>query len=265
MFKPDNPAERQETMMRKKQDGPSEIVIEQMMRGAAQIWIKGTSPLIFHAMSAKVKAEILTGGCRKNSAEKAATLRHYPREEYRESVYARIGHGPTRLIFPAVAFKCAAVAAVRHLPTSGTNMTQMKQLLWVVGDSVDVYGVPQLHLAVTRQAGLTGAPDVRSRAILPEWCCCVSLRFIMPTMNETSLVRLLDAAGQVIGIGDFRQEKGAGNYGQFQVVEKGECAAIIKAGGIKEQDAALAEPGYYDHETEQLMAMYDAARKRLGK
>ncbi len=249
----------------KKQETGGEIIIEKMQVGSAQVWIKGLSPLIYNAMSAKVKEGILTGSARKSSAEKAASLRHYPIEEYRESVYRRDGGGATRLTFPAVAFKSAAVGAIRHIPNSGTNMTAMRQLMWVLGDQVDVYGVPQLHMAVTKQAGMTGAPDMRTRAIVPEWCCCVTIRFVMPILNETTLARLLDAAGLVIGVGDFRQEKGKGNYGQFQIADKADCAGIIKAGGIKSQDAALESPDCYDRETAELLAAYTAERKRRGK
>ncbi len=250
--------------MKKQEQG--EIIIEKMQVGNAAVWIKGLSPLIYNAMSAKVKEGMLTGSSRKSSAEKAASLRHYPLEEYRESVYRRDDdNGLTRLTFPAVAFKSAAVGAIRHIPNSGTNMTAMRQLMWVLGDRVDVYGVPQLHMAVTKQAGMTGAPDMRTRAILPEWCCCVTLRFVMPILNETTLARLLDAAGLVIGVGDFRQEKGKGNYGQFQIAGREDCDAIIAAGGIEAQDAALEEPTFYDRETAELMAAYVAERKRRGK
>ena len=261
-----NETQTEDGEMAKKQDAGGEIIIEQMQVGNAAVWIKGLSPLIYNAMSAKVKEGMLTGSARKSAAEKAASLRHYPMEEYRASVYRRDDDdGPTRLTFPAVAFKSAAVGAIRHIPNSGTNMTAMRQLMWVMGDKVDVYGVPQMHMAVTKQAGMTGAPDMRTRAIVPEWCCCVTLRFVMPILNETTLARLLDAAGLVIGVGDFRQEKGKGNYGQFQIASKDECAEIIKAGGMKAQDKALEDPTFYDRETAELYASYTAERKRRGK
>jgi hypothetical protein len=137
--------------------------------------------------------------------------------------------------------------------------------MWVVGDMADVYGVPHLHMAVTKQAGITGAPDMRTRAIVPEWCCNLKIRFVMPNLNETTIARLLDAAGLVIGVGDYRQAKGKGNYGQFQIADRAECEAIIKGGGMKAQDAALANPTCYDSETEALLSAYTAERKRRGK
>ena len=73
------------------------------------------------------------------------------------------------------------------------------------------------------------------------------------------------AAGLVIGVGDFRQEKGKGNYGQFQIASKADCAGIIKAGGMAAQDKALENPTFYDRETAELMAAYTKERARRGK
>jgi hypothetical protein len=249
----------------KKQEQGGEIIIEQMRVGVAQVYIKGLSPLIYNAMSEKVKQGLLMGSQRKTAADKAAALRQYPVEEYRASVYRREGDGPTRLVFPAVAFKGAAVGVIRHIPNSGTSMTAMRQLLWVEGEMADVYGEPKLHMAVTKQAGMTGAPQMRTRAILPEWCCCVTVRYAMPMLNETTIARLLDSAGLLIGVGDFRQEKGKGNYGQFQVADKKDCDAIIKAGGMKAQDKALENPTCYDTETTKMLEWYNEERKRRGR
>ena len=247
-----------------KQQG-AEIIIERLSVGEAQVWIKGQTPLIYNAMSEKVKQGMLIGGQRKTAAEKASSLRQYPIEEFRDSVYKRSGDGPTRLVFPAVAFKRGAVDVIRHIPNSGTSMVAMKQLMWVVNDTVDIYGVPLLYMAVVKQAGLTGAPQMRTRAILPDWCCCVTVRYSIPMLTETTVARLLEAAGLLIGIGDFRQQKGAGNYGQFALAEKADCAAIIKAGGMAAQDAALESPECYDVETRELLAWYQDERARRGR
>jgi len=87
----------------------------------------------------------------------------------------------------------------------------------------------------------------------------------MPTLNEITILRLLEIAGMLMGVGDFRQEKGKGNYGQFRLATEDEVAPIIKSGGIKDQDKALANPGCYDSETEALYKLYLDERKRRGK
>jgi len=251
--------------MSKKQNDSGEVTIEQISTGKADIWVRGISPLIYNAMSAKARHELLMPKGKKTTAEKANSLKHEPVEEYRNSVYKREGSGATRLVFPATAFKNAAVGAIRHIPNSGTNMTAMRQLLWVSGDVVDVYGTPQLFMSVVRSSDMNKTPDVRTRAILTEWCCCVRVQYVMPTLNETTLARLFDAAGLLIGVGDFRQEKGKGNYGQFQIVSKSDCEDIIKGGGLKDQDKALKEPSCYDIESRSLLEWFIEERARRGK
>jgi hypothetical protein len=251
-------------MQAKKSEVQGEIVIEQLGVGIANLWIKGVTPLIYNAMSAKVKGELLLPRGKKSVAEKATTMKHEPMTEYRDAVYRRSATGATRLVFPAVAFKNAAVGAVRHI-NAGISMVQMKQLFWVNGDTVDVYGVPQLKMDVVRSADMNKTPDIRTRAIVPNWCCQLSIRFVMPNLNEQSLARLLEAGGLLNGVGDFRQEKGKGSYGQFGLAEKSECEKIISAGGLKAQDAALDKPEYYDKETEELYTWFLAERTKRGK
>jgi len=240
-----------------------EIIIEKMSVGNMSVWIKGESPLIYNAMSNKAWHELLLPKGRKTMADKAQTLKHDPIEEYRNSVYSRIGKGETRLTFPASAFKAAMCNAALEIP--GAKKTQIGRLVWVCGDVVDVYGVPQLYMAIVRSADMNRTPDVRTRAILSTWCCCVTIRFVLPTMTDTAVGRLLETAGLVIGIGDYRQEKGKGNYGQFKVTDKADVEKIIKSGGLNAQDEALKNPVCYDRETNELLAWYQEERKKRGR
>lgn len=250
--------------MKKAQEQQAEIIIEKLGVGVANVWIKGSTPLIYNAMSAKVKGELLMPKGKKSTAEKATTMKHEPLTEYRASIYRRNGDGPTRLTFPSTAFKNAAIGAVRHI-NAGVTMVQMKQLIWVNGDTVDVYGIPKLKMDVVRSADMNKTPDIRTRAILTAWCCKLSIRYVIPNLNETSVARLLEAGGLLNGVGDFRQEKGKGNYGQFALADEAECKDIIKAGGMKAQDAALDKPDTYDAETDELLSWFNEERKRRGK
>jgi len=248
--------------MKKQEQG--EIVIEKLTVGEASVWIKGQTPMIYNSMSAKVMHELLLPKGRKTAADKAQNLKHDPCEEYRASVYrARTDEGPTTLVFPCGALKSAMCNAALEIP--GAKKAQIGRLVWVEGENVDVYGVPSLLMSVVRSADMNKTPDVRTRAILPEWCCRVTVRFVMPTMNETTVARLLETAGLVIGLGDFRQEKGKGNYGQFSLADEADCKAIIKAGGKAAQDKALESPECYDSETKELLAWYMTERKARGR
>ena len=72
------------------------------------------------------------------------------------------------------------------------------------------------------------------------------------------MVNLLSAAGVIVGVGDWRQEKGSGNYGLFRVAQPDdkELLEIMRTGGRKAQFAALETPGFYDKESQDLIQWF---------
>jgi hypothetical protein len=235
----------------------NEISILEVMQGELNVCIVGTSPLIFNAMSEKVRHELLMPAPKKNAAAKAANLKHQPLDEYRNSTYQnREADAATRLNFPAAAFKKALASAALDIP--GAAKAQIGRLVWCIGDRVNIYGVPQMMMAITRSADMNRTPDVRTRAILPEWACRISLRFMKPILKDQTIANLLAAAGFTQGVGDWRQQKGSGSYGQFQLVSDTDpnFVRICKAGGRVAQEKGLESPGFYDEETERLYAWF---------
>lgn len=238
---------------------PSAISVMELDVGVATCLIRGTSPLIFNRMAEKAKRELLLPKGRKTAADKAQNLKHNPVEEFRNSVYRRHAavEGPTTLIFPAPAFKgCMATAA---LEVPGMKKAQIGRLVWVEGTHVDIYGVPELFMSVVRSADMNRTPDIRTRAILREWACEVTLRFARPTLTAQGVATLLAAAGMICGVGDFRQERGKGNYGQFELVgsDDAEYQRIVRDGGREEQDAALDAATPYDADAEEMLAWFN--------
>ncbi len=151
------------------------------------------------------------------------------------------------------------------LETKGTNRTQIGRLVWVQNYSVDVYGVPELFMAIVRSADMNKTPDVRTRAIFREWCMPATIQFVKPQMSEQAIMQLLSNGGIIVGIGDFRQEKGKGNFGQFSVVTEADCKDIIKNGGLKQQDAAIKTPVCFDSDTEELLGWFQEEVGARGK
>jgi len=251
-------------MASKKSEG-TEISVLEVSRGVIEFCVLGNSPLICNAMSAKAKQQLLLPPTKKNAAEKASTLKHQPMDEFRASMYtARDPACPTRIIAKATAFKGALMSAAIDIP--GAAKAQIGRLAYVEGDEIPIFGIPQLLMSVTRSADMNKTPDVRTRAILPKWACRIAIQYTTPLLKEQAIINLLAAAGITQGVGDWRVQKGSGNYGQFSLVspDDKEFVRIIKEGGKNAQDKAIADPVCYDSETEELLSWFHVETKRRG-
>lgn len=242
----------------------TEIQILEINTGRLDFCVLGKTPLILNRMSEKAQRELLLPRGRKNAAEKAASLKHNPLEEYRASVYRDPDESaPTYLLMMATAFKGALRSAAMDLP--GSSKSQIGRLTFVEGQWVPIFGVPQIFMSVTRSADMNRTPDIRTRAILPEWACRVSITFVKPILRDQAVANLFAAAGITMGVGDFRPEKGKGNYGQFELVsEDNEQFQRIMKLGRADQVAAMEEPEPHDAETEDLLSWFDVEVRRRG-
>lgn len=244
------------------------VDIVQVETGTLEVCVLGTSPIVLNRMSEKAARELLMPRGKKNAAEKAVTLKHDPMAEYRASPYRLIDDAaPTLLAFPAAGFKGAMASAALDLP--GTKKAQIGRLTWVTGDRVPLYGVPQLFMAVVRSADMNRTPDIRTRAIIPEWACRLTITFVKPLMRANAVANLLAAGGMYIGVGDGRNEKGKLSYGQFTLVDRDDpkFIEIVKGGGRAAQAAAMEAPQCYDDETASLLGWFDeelAKRSQRG-
>jgi hypothetical protein len=237
--------------------------IDALKQGRVTLRLIGTTPLYFNAMSAKAKRTLLIGGGKKTAAEKRE-LKHHPEQEFRDSVY-RLPTGETLLGFPAPGVKGAMATAA--LETPGVTKTSVQRLIFLPEQKIKVWGKPFLKMDVVRSADMAKTPDIRTRAFLPRWCAEVDIAFVTPTLSVHSVVSLLSNAGAIVGVGDFRQEKGRGSYGTFAVAgdDLGDWAdywAEVTAEGRAMQEAALADPEFADDDTAELMALLQDERTR---
>lgn len=241
----------------------TEISVFEVQRGVMDVCVVGMSPLICEAMSSKVKEGLLLPSGKKSASEKQSTLKHNPYQEFRDSVYKSDG-GPTRIVFPSTAFKGALRSVAIDIP--GTAKSQIGRLTYVEGSYVPIFGVPKLHMAVTRNSDPGRTPDVRTRAIIERWAARFTVTYIKPILRDQIVANLLAAAGMMRGIGGFRPEKGAGDYGQFKLVgvDDPEFTEIVATGGREQQDLALDEPECFDGETLNLLTWFNAEVKRRG-
>lgn len=253
----------------KANDTEQAIIVESVQRASGTFYLLGTSPLILHKMSQKAMHELLLPAGRRNAAQRAATLKHNPIEEYRASVH-RAPHGsefPTRIMFPASCVKAALADVALDLPN--VNKSVVARLTYVTGDYVPVWGIPQLHMGIVRMQDINRTPDVRTRAILSRWAMAATIEWVEPILTRSAIGSLLHNAGIMRGVGEWRPQKGKGSYGQFVLCDKNDSQLreLIKGAGAAVQDAALSNPEPYDDEARELLAWFDeeVVRRHRGQ
>jgi len=201
----------------KTKDGDDVIQIKKIEPDTITVHLLGASPMIMHRFAFKAWQELLLPAAKKNAAAKAESLKHDPLNEFRECCYRNRSEGePTALHYPAGAFSKALAAAALDLP--GATKAQILRLVGVVSTQINIYGVPTLGMDMVRSSDMARTPDVRTRAYLPEWACKVEISYIRSLIGAEQIVNLMDAAGLIVGIGDYRPQKG-GQYGRFSVVD----------------------------------------------
>lgn len=249
-----------ETMSKKTED--TTITIQPLKRGSVKLRIIGVTPLFQNRMANKAKFQLLTGGQKKTKADRAH-IKHDSLREFRDSAEI-LPAGPTALGLRVVAVKASMCTAA--LETPGLTKTSAQRLIYMPGDFVPLYGTPQLRMDVVRSADIARTPDVRTRCFLPRWGAEVEISFITPQLSVQGVVSLLCNAGVLIGVGDFRQEKGKGAFGSFRVIGEGEKDSewddLVKNHGRMVQQSALADPEFADRDTEDLMEHFHSEVKR---
>lgn len=251
-------------MPKKKVD--REIVITAIERGEIEMCILGATPVILHALGPKGRGEILEPSPKKRGAARQVSLKHNVLEEFRQSVYVNRETDETHLCLRGAMFKAATASIPLDVPHMGTSKAQLSRLLYCPQEMVPLYGIPQMMMSVVRNSDMARTPDIRTRAIVPQWACTIRMRFVKPVIREHDVVELVSQAGFIRGVSDWRPEKGSGHYGTFQVVnpDDKEFKSIIKSGGKKAQIKAMENPEPYDQDTETLYEWYLQRLKERG-
>ncbi|MGE3645447.1 MAG: hypothetical protein AB7F96_16485 [Beijerinckiaceae bacterium] len=233
----------------------TEVQITALQRGTVRLRIIGTTPMFQNRMPNKVMQILLTGG---SKGRPKNTIKHDPLAEYRNSAEI-LPEGPTALGLRVIAVKAAMCTAA--LETEGITKTAAQRLLFMPGDFFHLYGVPQLRMDVVRSADVARTPDVRTRCYIPKWGAEVNIHFAFPQMSMLTVMTLLNNAGVLVGVGDYRQDKGKGSFGSFRVVAEGEqddeWDDLVANHGRQPQLEALESPEYANQDTADLMAFYD--------
>lgn len=237
----------------------------QVRRETITFVLKGTTPIILNCLARKAQGELLLPSQKKTSGDKRTTLKHDPIEEFRSSPHkSGDPKSKTLLQMPSTAFKSALRSVAIDIPC-GSSKAQLGRLTYVEGEYVGIYGRPELKMDAVRCKDMNRTPDIRTRAVVPDWVALVSITYATPIINKEMIVNLMAHAGWLQGVGDFRPEKGAGNFGSWEIVELSDpdVKRIMKI-GRKEQSAAMWDPEFYDEHTKELFGWFETEVKRRG-
>ena len=193
------------------------VQIQRIASKAYSITLVGMAGLYLHKMSQKAQRDLLLGGKKKTAAEKQK-IKHDPIQEFRNSMYfSREQADDAAVFFPAMAIKRAMRTIAVEI--EGVKGTQIDRLVYMPDEYIKLVGTPILRMDVTRSSDIGRTPDVRTRAYLPTWGAQFTIHAAHPQFSEATIQALLANAGQFIGIGDNRQERGKGSFGTFMVTE----------------------------------------------
>lgn len=232
-----------------------QLVVTPIQNKAIHFKVYGTSGLYVHSMAAKAKRDLLVGPGPKSRQ----AIKHHPYDEYRDCFHHRFPQrSPTYLGLPTTTFKQALASA--SIDTAGVAKAQTNRLVYVEGEWLPLWGVPELRIDVVRNSDINRTPDMRTRPFFREWATEMTVYYGTPMFTEKNLLTLVVNAGIITGVGDNRQEKGKANFGQFRIVstdkESETWQRIVDGGGYKEQKRAYDNPIPYDEETSELLDYY---------
>lgn len=243
----------------------TQIEIKPISMGRIRACLLGVTPMYMHRMGAKSQGQLLFPKGRANEAERAANLKHDPLGEYRDSIYLnRDAEEPAAIHVPAATFSKALAFAALDLP--GARKAQILRLVSITSTQINMFGVPQLKMDIVRMADIARTPDIRTRAIFPEWACTIEIEFVSSLLKQNQIINLLAASGVIVGIGDRRPQKG-GEFGKFKIVDEDDpdYLRVIAHGGREPQLAAIKKPVMFDADTEELFGWFikEAASREM--
>jgi hypothetical protein len=220
------------TAMKSKLAEVREITLKPLQRDHVVFCVKGKTPLVMNAMSFRAKAILL--------GLKRRTPKPDPDREFREALYTYTDHDhATRLWYPGTAFKQACMNAALEIPGMVKRKVGIEMRM---AQDVDIYGLPEVFTTTTRTLDRM---DTKTMAILPRWCCYVGVDFIVPNLTPEAVANLMNVAGEISGIGQWRMAfpGHGGEYGGWELCGPDDPEFVaVKQMDREAQDAAIANP-----------------------
>jgi len=247
---------------------PLAMAIEEIQMVQARFFVLGRTPMIMNKFAQKAWQELLLPSKRKNTVEREQSLKHDPEKEFRGALYRAREVEKRKALFyiPSSMFHQSIAAAALDMP--GATRSKIERLTRIKEIEVELFGVPKLHMAMVRNSDMNRTPDVRTRPIFEQWACSVTVQFVKDLLTERTIGNLFGAAGQIVGVGDWRGQKG-GSFGAFDLVsaDDAEWLSIVKLQGKGPQQKAFDHPACFDPDSEELLRWFneEIARRETDK
>jgi hypothetical protein len=236
----------------------AQIEVQEIEMVEIDFFVLGTTPLIMNRFNQKAWHELLLPSLRRNQADLEQSLKHDPVGEFRGAMYRNRDPKAASLVhIPNGAFHGCVASAALDIP--GATKSKIERLTRIADVNINLFGLPQLFMAMVRNSDMNRTPDVRTRPLFPEWACKITIRYVRKILSERTVANLLGAAGMIVGIGDWRGQKG-GPYGAFRLVaaDNADFKRITKTMGRVPQQQAFDRPVPHDEDTEELLAWFHA-------
>ena len=189
------------------------IQVQRIGTETINVPVIGTASLIVHRWSEKAKQMMLDA----QQGKKAVKTIRDPEADYEASLYRTDnGYG-----FPLLAFKQATVGAARFFDKSVT-MKLVQQAIFMTGvPSADrselltpITGEPKMREDMVR-VGM-GGTDLRYRGEFLDWTAVLTITYVKSTLSRDSVLSLVDAGGQFVGVGEWRPDR-KGQNGTYTI------------------------------------------------
>lgn len=189
------------------------IQVQRIGTETINVPVIGTASLIVHRWSEKAKQQMLDA----QQGKKAVKTIRDPEADYEASLYRTdSGYG-----FPLLAFKQATVGAARFFDKSVT-MKLVQQAIFMTGvPSADrselltpITGEPKMREDMVR-VGM-GGTDLRYRGEFLDWTAVLTITYVKSTLSRDSVLSLVDAGGQFVGVGEWRPDR-KGQNGTYTI------------------------------------------------
>jgi len=228
---------RQNTITPDKSNGERglSVIIPKMVYKTIQIVVRGKSPLIVHAWSAKAIRMMLD---KQMGVASPGRDKKDPLQDFKESLYFLPDN--KGLGVPAPMFKACVVSGANDVEM---KMTEIKRCIHVQSYTVPVIAPPldrqhwtewdvklekdleQYHnWGCSMRQDLvrldSGVADIRFRGCFPVWKCALEVDYNTKVLTTEQVVNLFQSGGLGCGIGEWRPSAPvcrSGEFGRFEV------------------------------------------------